>query len=549
MSQGSPQIAFPAGAAPKQRDIIAAQKIIADISSGVYRSPAAAIKELVSNAYDADATRVTISTDPPHLRTFTITDDGSGMSVDDFLDVMAHIGGSRKRVAGDVSPIFKRRLIGRIGIGLLAVAQLGTKFYISSKKKGSNTRFLAEINLEPFHKDDTALLSMSAAKGAKEGEVTIGAIRYVPDIPDEVSSHFTVISVPDAKKGLSSEITGLARRAVGATDVMSVKNGVRPFSDIITMTSSTKRADLVLDNYFYMLWELGLLAPVDYLSGSPFSGAKRTIIDWEKIKLPQPTGFALLVDGVSVHRPQRFPNPSAVDYSSPDPKVYDLSYEKNIANRPLRLSGYIYFQQPGIVPEELKGIHIRIRDVGIGGYDKSWLGYPFDEGLKFGQVTGEVFVEEGLESALNIDRDSFRETDVHFQALRAYIWDELRKNVFPDFKARQNAFRTARKNEQKNVANQVFEDALLELPATDSAQLSSGVALLTALRATEHDQMATGDAPVPTWDAIVSRNSLSSDAQDRFEKVLRVLMSSELLVGVVKDDLENVLNALAIAVK
>ena len=93
MLQNTPQIAFPIGAAPKQRDIIAAQKIIADISSGVYRSPAAAIKELVSNAYDADATRVTISTDPPHLRSFTITDNGSGMTVDDFLDIMAHIGG------------------------------------------------------------------------------------------------------------------------------------------------------------------------------------------------------------------------------------------------------------------------------------------------------------------------------------------------------------------------------------------------------------------------------------------------------------------------
>lgn len=375
MSQSTPQTAFPAGVAPKQRDIVAAQKIIADISSGVYRSPAAAIKELVSNAYDADATRVTISTDPPHLRTFTITDDGSGMSVDEFLDVMAHIGGSRKRVSGDVSPIYKRRLIGRIGIGLLAVAQLGTKFYISSKKKGSKTRFIAEINLEPFHKDDTALLSMSAAKGAKEGEVTIGAIRYVPDIPDDVNSHFTVISVPDAKRGLSSEITGLARKAVGATDVMSVKNGVKPFADIITMTLSTKRADLVLDNYFYMLWELGLLAPVDYLGGTPLGGAGRSVVDRDKLKLPAATNFNVIVDGISIYRPQRFPNPSAVGYSSPDPKVYALAYEKTIAKRPLRLSGYIYCQQPGIIPEELKGIHIRIRDVDIGGYDKSWLGY------------------------------------------------------------------------------------------------------------------------------------------------------------------------------
>src|ERR1019366_9586633 len=134
MQKTSLPLSFPSDVRPQRRDIVAAQKIIADISSGVYRSPAAAIKELVANAYDADATRVTISTDPPHLRSFTITEDGSGMTISDFLDVMAHIGGCRKRSHGDLSPLFHRKLIGRIGIGLLSVAQLGTRFYLSSKK-------------------------------------------------------------------------------------------------------------------------------------------------------------------------------------------------------------------------------------------------------------------------------------------------------------------------------------------------------------------------------------------------------------------------------
>ena len=541
---------FPAKAEPKRQDIVAAQKIIADISSGVYRSPGAAIKELVANAYDADATRVTITTDPPHLRSFTITDDGSGMTINDFLDVMAHIGGSRKRVHGDTSPIYKRKLIGRIGIGLLSVAQLGTKFYLSSKKKGAATRFLAEVNLEPFHKDETALLSM---KSGKDGEVTIGAIRYVDEIPDDPDSHFTVISVPDAKKGLSSEMTGLVRKAVGATDVLSIDDGVRPFAEIIDVTASTKRADLVLDNYFYMLWELGLLCPVDYLGGSPFDELSRNIVDLASLVLPEPTRFNVLVDGVAIYRSMRFPNPRAIDYSSPDPKLYPLRYDKVISQRRLRLYGYVYCQQPGIAPEEVKGVHIRIKNVGIGAYDRTWLGYPFDEGLKFGQITGEIFVEEGLESALNIDRDSFRETDVHYQALRAYVWNELRKTLFPDFKQRQKAYRTERKAEADAAADVVFEDALLELPATDSAQVRSGADLLLALRLAEIGentaQMSAPDIGVQSWAEIVERYDLSDEAKERFEKVLRVLLSSELLVGVVKDDLENVLQALAIAVK
>ncbi|WP_263377189.1 ATP-binding protein [Granulicella aggregans] len=546
---------FPENAEPKRRDIIAAQKIIADISSGVYRSPAAAIKELIANAYDADATRITISTDPPHLRTFTITDDGSGMTISDFLDVMAHIGGSRKRKEGDLSPIFKRKLIGRIGIGLLSVAQLGTRFYLSSKKRGENTRFLAEVNLEPFHKDETALLSMVAKEGADDGQVMIGAIQYVDNIPDDPENHFTVITVPDAKKGLQSEITGLVRRSVGATELLNLKrDGVVSFEQIAEITSAAKRADLVLDNYYFMLWELGLLCPVDYLPGGPFRPDVRAIENLDMLALPKPTAFNIYVNGSPLYRPQLFPGPTSVGYSSPDPKIYPLKYTALIANRQLRLSGYVYCQQPNITPEEVKGVHIRIRDVGIGMYDRTWLGYPFDEGLKFGQISGEIFVEEGLESALNIDRDSFRETDVHYQALKAYVWTVLRKTVFPDFKTRQRDFRKAKQRVVTAEEDQAFEDAILELPApagSASANRPSGESLLHLIRSGEDTVSApvSPDSSIPDWKAIVASLNLSSEAEIRFERVLRVLVSSELFVGIVKDDLESVLLALAIAVR
>src|SRR5207245_869148 len=116
-------------------------------------------------------------------------------------------------------------------------------------------------------------------------------------------------------------------------------------------------------------------------------------------------------------------------------------------------------------PEELKGVQLRIRNVGIGKYDKSWLGYPFEEGLKFGQVTGEVYVEDGLEPALNIDRDSFRETDVHYQALRAHVWQLLRQQVFPDFKSRQKEYKKSRKTKERGKLTERFKKALLQLPA------------------------------------------------------------------------------------
>jgi DNA mismatch repair ATPase MutL len=39
------------------------EQVIARVTDGIYRQPASAIRELISNAYDADATRVVIKKD------------------------------------------------------------------------------------------------------------------------------------------------------------------------------------------------------------------------------------------------------------------------------------------------------------------------------------------------------------------------------------------------------------------------------------------------------------------------------------------------------
>src|SRR6266446_7126230 len=118
-----------------------AASIIADVSAGIYRSPAGALKELISNAFDADAQSVRISTGYPNFKTFTCTDDGSGMTPEHFQRVMGHIGGSTKRDTGEKSPIYGRPLVGRIGIGLLAIAQICRRFTVVSSSRGSKRKF------------------------------------------------------------------------------------------------------------------------------------------------------------------------------------------------------------------------------------------------------------------------------------------------------------------------------------------------------------------------------------------------------------------------
>jgi hypothetical protein len=544
----NPNHLLPPDKKPKKQDIIAAQKIIADISSGVYRSPAAALKELVSNAYDADATKVTITTDAPNFRNLVIEDNGTGMTIEDFLQVVTHIGGSRKRMDGETSEIFKRKLIGRIGIGMLAVAQLGNRFYVSSTVKGSKKRFAAEVNLEPFHRDDAALKNM--AKIDSDGKIQIGAVRYVDDLPESSDLQYTVITVPDAKKGLISEMTSAVRRAVGATEVLTVeKPTIKGFADLVRIVRSAQRADLVLDGYYYMLWELALLAPLNYLPGGPFEQDDRKIEGASKFSPPTIESFQLIVDGIELFRPQLFPNTKAFNYSSPDPKLYLLDHDRMVAGRRLRFNGYIYSQQPRVHPEEFKGVHIRIRHVGIGKYDKSWLGYPFDEGIKFGQVTGEIYVEDGLEPALNIDRDSFRETDVHYQAMRAYVWDLLRTKIFPEFKSRSKKFREEHQAASEATIEKLFDEKLSKL----SAPITGKIVFKTVSEPTLSTWIGIDGTNLivdkSKWETFLQTNTISGDAAKRFLKLLRVLISSEVLSDLNPEEAENLLEALAVAVQ
>jgi signal transduction histidine kinase len=139
------------------------EQVIARVTDGIYRQPASALRELISNAYDADASRVVIKTDVPRFERITIEDDGSGMSPQVLAHLLFNIGGSAKRndrgedlgitSKSDSSKSPKgRRLIGKIGIGLFSVSQLTHSFQIITKTKGDNHRTVATVALRQFSK-------------------------------------------------------------------------------------------------------------------------------------------------------------------------------------------------------------------------------------------------------------------------------------------------------------------------------------------------------------------------------------------------------------
>lgn len=114
---------------------------------GLVTDQIAAIFELVKNSYDADAKSVHIrfenlQSDSPKI---TITDDGTGMNLEEIKDRWMVIGTDSKKDKM-FSPIFKRPLNGDKGIGRFSVDRLGSFLHLTTQKQGTNKQI--EMNFD-----------------------------------------------------------------------------------------------------------------------------------------------------------------------------------------------------------------------------------------------------------------------------------------------------------------------------------------------------------------------------------------------------------------
>src|SRR5229473_3102502 len=141
-------------------------KVFGHLSQGLYRTPAGAIKELISNSFDADAKLVRIHTGFPRFETFSCEDDGSGMSEPEFRRLMNRgIGSSFKRTTSPaVTDILQRPLIGRLGLGILSLAQICTRFDIRSHHKESRSAFRATIRFPPYTRQEMDKIARTATE-------------------------------------------------------------------------------------------------------------------------------------------------------------------------------------------------------------------------------------------------------------------------------------------------------------------------------------------------------------------------------------------------
>lgn len=312
-----------------QTRLAASDRVIARVTDGIYRQPASALRELISNAWDADASSVSVLTDAPRFSRIYVRDNGRGMTHETLSRLLKNIGGSAKRRVDGISLGITsstdvdrtpsgRPLIGKIGIGLFSISQLSRRFQIITKVKGERYRLIAEIKLRAYNEQGDNQVEAEDSDDYISGDVFI-----TREHSDDIDAHGTDIILDDVKPMVRDLLRSSDRWASALEreaaleredyDTYANMRVERPVfhsgyierindpsegpvllkeqprlpwaqsdSADIRMSklmdavegefSRLERPDLAntLDTYLEMIWSLGLSAPVPYVDKHPF---------------------------------------------------------------------------------------------------------------------------------------------------------------------------------------------------------------------------------------------------------------------------------------
>jgi hypothetical protein len=433
--------------------------------SGVYKPFVKAFKELVSNAYDADADTVRVQF-ADYFAWVTVTDDGQGMTPFEFRNDFARIGGGSRRWAGDKTRRGRLR-IGSKGIGFLALARYCDRLKVES---GADRAFESQVEIPetpapfdvipflgiPISSDMLSeRLTCEVRRGGKRGAKLEEGREYQwtrkgsrLSISKDVGP--VTIKVRFNCKGLSFrahlDFDKLLRLADNADlekldDFASIDlfdNDERKAGTVITADGlkpfvrhelrSDRRKGFVRNissrsglEQFH--WFLSRCTPVPY--ATPAENANPTV---GKLLAPQTQATLSQLEVMHGNSSKSLNRPVyPLDTGSPVVPS-DMLVEVKINEGGLKASGFLAGYEGIIFPAEYRGISIRVRGVSIG--DPGFLGA---ESLLTGaskaalsQITGEIVVLSGLDAVdtLNPGRESFYEENEQYKILRRHLVGE-----------------------------------------------------------------------------------------------------------------------------
>ena len=386
-------------------------QILKYLSEGIYSSPAGSLKELISNAFDADSPFVEISINPNEV---IIKDHGQGMNYKDFDEDFTFISRSIKRNEGLKTKKYNRPIVGFLGIGFISVSELCDKMVIKSCKENEDAFFVAEIDFSKYRRREAAAKEFYEVSKYK-------ITNYLKkDFGLELNCSFTEIKLKELRSGFKQILED-------TKPFESLKTSIQ---DIMKYINYNGGGITDLGQYWQMIWEIACMAPIKYMDKDDKND--KSAID-PKIAAINATlksyNFLLKINDIEMLKPFDLP----FDKSLKSNQYVILPIKESISTSKGKLSftGYMYSQHGIINPKEYIGVLIRIKNISIGSIDKSFLDYPSGANQVFRNwVFGEIYIQEGLEDALNINRNQFKVTDPDYIALRQWLHRFLDAVVF-----------------------------------------------------------------------------------------------------------------------
>ena len=389
-------------------EIRVAGRIVDFVSSGLYESPSACLKELVNNSYDADAKCVNVFIKPDADR-IIVEDDGEGISREEFVRHFARLAESHKRDETDQTKTGRPK-IGRIGIGMVAANELCDLMEIYSTKAGSPELLHVQVDFEKLRDPDESLRRKKSGDYAK------------------ADYHGEVLTAPRADHYTRIFLKGIRERAreimAGASSRADLGGRGRPLYGLTAAAVAEELRDLDVDRwedfdrYSRNLLEVGLNVPVSYHDKWAPPEHMRALNSFTQAA--STLDFRVFIDGTELRKPIVL-RPATKKKRGNILRVFSLKGEHITA------TGYLYATHGVFRPDEMQGVLIRIRNAAVGDYIGDYLGYPHGTATLFQRwVTGELWADDRLERALNIDRRTLRVVEDSYVELQRLFHAELR---------------------------------------------------------------------------------------------------------------------------
>ena len=344
------------------------KRIILLLSASTYESFPRALREMVSNSYDADATSVEIDLSTKD-QSLTVADNGSGMTPDEFGFFLRIAGRQRMKTR---TTVLGRKRIGQFGIGFLAMFPFCEIVEVESTVAGSSVVFRARIPAARF-----------CTETAKIEDITAGDVTGNEFTNDKLrNEHYTMFRL--------LRTTPLLRRYLTQRmDKRKFKNSIRSYSGMARLQ-----------------WELEDILPLRLKGTSVIA----SYVD------PDPADFDVWLNGKLL---------VAKDYV--EDVLAHSDREENVAGIKFRYA--IGTPWKAVRPDEARGLRVRLNHVGVGPRQYFELGVAGRTFSRLHWLTGEVNILSGLDEAITLDRDSFTAAQ-EYENFRDFFRTKLRELAF-----------------------------------------------------------------------------------------------------------------------